>query len=404
MNAGLKTWMFVVMLVVVVALPVVPALPEQAREDYSVHHVSAFSDGKAEKMINFNAPGTDKSASIALPNGARVISASMNITGLPTTDGGTDYPENITVDAGNDGSLEYAFQGKGYGRMGYQTLFANGATYLNVSLPQNGGTNATPSVRLPKNATVTSIKMDLANLRGGGGGGLRVAIECAAASTSRDDPNNDPPYTLKTLLQTQGWAADIVVGTDIDTQQELNQYSVVLTGDSGNNDDDHASYESALEQWVRSGGGFVGLGWIIYSTLQNTAMDRILPIMCNGYVFDTSGTITITNNNHDITTGVNNFPVQSYVESSSGGADNGATVLATNPSSKPCVTCWNLDLGRAVCLGPVSFGNFAGYSGTKAYYSDNNFKTLLLNSISWCAGKRTLNCSLDIANDGNIEW
>jgi hypothetical protein len=149
-------------------------------------HVTSFSDGKAEKIVSFAAPGTDKSASIALPNGARVLSATMNITSLPGADAVSDYPENLTMDVGNDGTLEYAFQGKGYGRMGSQTLFSNGAPYLNVSLPQNGGTNATPSVRLPRNATVTSAVLTISSGGVLGSGGKMLVCGAASATYVQD--------------------------------------------------------------------------------------------------------------------------------------------------------------------------------------------------------------------------
>ena len=197
---------YAILTILMVIAPAISVPAAEPRVEDRIFHVTNFSDGKAERIISFSAQGTDKSSSIAIPNGARVVSATMNITGLPTSDGGTDYPENITVDAGNDGSLEYAFQGKGYGRMGYQTLFSNGATYSNVSLPFNGGTNATPSVRLPKNATATSTKMDIANLRGGGGN-LKVGIETAPASKARDTANNDPVYSIQSICTAQGWTA-----------------------------------------------------------------------------------------------------------------------------------------------------------------------------------------------------
>jgi hypothetical protein len=181
MNLKKRTWIFALLATIMLTVPMVPASPQQAREDYTVRHVSTFSDGKAERTVSFGASGTDKSVSIALPNGARVLSATMNITSLPGADAGSDYVENLTLDVGNDGALEYAFKGTGYGRMGYQRLFSTGASILNVSLPVNGGTNATPSVRLPKNATVTSATLSVGS--GGGIGGAGKLLILAADST-----------------------------------------------------------------------------------------------------------------------------------------------------------------------------------------------------------------------------
>jgi hypothetical protein len=402
MDKMAKGWIWALFAVLMMTVPYVAGTSAGPRAEDIIVHVSTFADGKGEKIINFAGPGTDKSLNIAIPNGARVISATMNITGLPTTDGGTDYPGNITVDAGNDGALEYAFKGTGYGQMGYQTLFSNGANFLNVSLPQNGGTNATPSVRLPKNAVVTSTKMDVANLRGGGGG-LKVAIEAGPSCLSRTTVNNDPVYSIQTLCQANGWVGNIVQGTDIDTQQELNQYSTVITGDSGSNDDDHATFQNALDTWVQAGGGFVGMGWITYSTTVGSAMDNVLPQVCNGYGYDSSGTITITGN-HEITSGVNNFNVQQYCEYPSSGVDNGAVTLGTSPSGKQTIVYKNYGLGRSVYIGPIAFGCFQTYPNAANYYNDANFKLLLANALRWTSGKLLLNCSVDFTNNGGVDW
>ncbi|MBM4249166.1 MAG: hypothetical protein FJ149_06970, partial [Euryarchaeota archaeon] len=393
-----------VLLTLVIVMPTFSAFAgkERAVPDIVIH-VSTFTDGSTSKVLDFQQGGTDDSVSVRLPNGAVVLSAKLNVTGLPLVEGGTDYPYNVTLDLNGAPPAEWQFKGKGYGQMGRQTVFTNGATNVNLSLPLKGGTNSTGAIRLPLGATVTSAKMNITNLRGGGGGG-RIAIECAQNSRARDTQGNDPVYSIQALAQAYGWEADIVVGTDIDTQEELAKYAMVIAGDAGFNDDDHSTFDKALDTWVQNGGGFVGLGWIVYSTTAGTGMNSVLPVVTPGYSYDSSGTITITDKNHELTVGVNDFSVQQYCEYPSNGIKNGASSVANAPSGRPCVAWWNLGAGRSVYIGPVSFGCFQNYPNTKNYYSDANFQNLLLNAIAFTAGQRTLNCSVDILNDGSAEW
>jgi len=206
-------------------------------------HVTTFSDGTSSRMLDFEYGGTDETVSIRLPNGPPSSRQAERLR-PPLVDGRADYPYNVQSTSRTPPAASGSFRGKGYGQLGRQTVFSTGAVMLNISLPLKGGTNSSSAIRLPKGATVTSAVMNVTNLRGGGGG-AKIAIEAGLNCRSRDTQNNDPVYSIQSLLQQYGWTADIVSGSDIDSPEELAPYSAVITGDSGYNDDDHGTFDKA---------------------------------------------------------------------------------------------------------------------------------------------------------------
>jgi hypothetical protein len=83
---------------------------------------------------------------------------------------------------------------------------------------------------------------------------LRVAIECANSSKARDVIGDDPVYAMKDLFEAHGFVATIVNGSNIDTLEELNNFDVVVIGDSGWDEDDFSVFQTALKAWVQNGG------------------------------------------------------------------------------------------------------------------------------------------------------
>jgi hypothetical protein len=377
---------FAVVLSIMMTVPMVPAPAENPRAEDIIFHVSNFSDGKTEKTLSFNGPGTDKSMNIALPNGARVISATMNITGLPTADGGSDYPENVTIDVGNDGALEYEFRGKGYGQMGRQTLFSNGANYLNVSLPLNGGTNATPSVRLPMNATVTSAVMNI-NKPGRG-----KILLCIADSASIAD-------NLKTILLTfpDVKQVDIVAaGTSTPTLATLKEYGSVLVA-SNNLFQDNKTLGDNLADYIDFGGGVV-VALFAHSgqwTLSGRFVSGGYCAITSGvtYASGTSNMGTVYVPNHPLLNGVNSFTATYTVTQNfiTPGAvriadfANGYTMLATKN------------------INGVDRADFGFPPNTNYWSPAADGKNLFHNALFY-VGRLAINCSLDVGNDGSFEY
>jgi hypothetical protein len=107
---------------------------------------------------------------------------------------------------------------------------------------------------------------------------LRVAIECANNSGSRDTPGNDSVYSMQKLFESCGFTTAIVNGSNIDTVEELNNYDVVVIGGSGWNDSDFSVFQPALKDWVQNGGGVVATGWAIFEMQAGGDLDQILPV------------------------------------------------------------------------------------------------------------------------------
>ncbi|HVP92438.1 MAG TPA: hypothetical protein VMS94_01715, partial [Acidobacteriota bacterium] len=211
---------------------------------------------------------------------------------------------------------------------------------------------------------------------------LRVAIECANGSYSRDNSTYDPVYSMQDLFESSGYETAIVNGTDIDTVEELNNYDVVVIGDSGWADNDFNVCQSALKEWVENGGGVVATGWTLWGIdhtgITGGDLDQILPVSPPDY-WEISGNITMTSVNNLIAQGVADFPIYGYAEfPSSESADSGATVLGvTTANNDPVVVVWSYGLGRTVYLGPIYFADFQSY-GNEGLYTDANAVKLLL--------------------------
>lgn len=163
--------MCAVLMAAMMLMPVIPGLGEDARAPPAiVRSITTLGDGTSEKTLTFSNAGANSDLYLTIPNGATVLSAKINLTGLPASPGGKDCPENVTLDVGDDGTPEYAFKGKGYGLMGEQTLLANAtnsSTSYKVPFFQ-GGTNETIKIRLPKTAKVTRAGLNLLGSHGSG--------------------------------------------------------------------------------------------------------------------------------------------------------------------------------------------------------------------------------------------
>ncbi len=220
-------------------------------------------------------------------------------------------------------------------------------------------------------------------------GTIRVAIEIADSSIGRQTPN--ACYAINALCQAQGWTSAIVAGDELDEWNELMNYDVVVTGDVGNADNDFDVYDNNLSKWVRSGGGFVGLGWMVFGVYlgpgRGSAMDSVDAVMAHdNYGFQTAGVVQMVDTTHPVTHGVSNFNVYDYGEYSVAGLWPGAVMLGNydaNPD-KASVAVKTYGDGRSVYLGPIYFADFASHNNAGMYTNANAVK-LLRQSIVWAA-------------------
>jgi len=122
---------------------------------------NSFVDG-IEKVVSISQKngGNDSSTYFALPRTANVTYATLNISGMPYTPGGRDYPKNVSISVCADNDIEWQFRGDSYGMLGYQNTFLSEQTakYVNFNSP---GEEASVKIRLPRNATANSFSMSI---------------------------------------------------------------------------------------------------------------------------------------------------------------------------------------------------------------------------------------------------
>jgi len=132
-----------------------------------VRQITTFGSGNPEDFVTFSGPGEDANLYLTIPNGATIISATFNVSGEKYA---SEYPENVTLDVGDDGDIEWAFEGDGYGYLGHQVLISNSTNFTrSMRVPfYEGGTNDTILIRLPKEANVTKAVLKLEGSKGTG--------------------------------------------------------------------------------------------------------------------------------------------------------------------------------------------------------------------------------------------
>jgi hypothetical protein len=128
----------------------------------AVFDVTAFDGNQTGRTVRLEPGTTDDSIAVTLPGNAQVVNASLELSALPFTPGGSDYPLGPSLDIGADGTVDWAFSGFAYGAMGRQTLFHDGSrTAAHYNLSMGSGDRAVLPVRLPANATVEAGSVTL---------------------------------------------------------------------------------------------------------------------------------------------------------------------------------------------------------------------------------------------------
>ena len=145
----------------------------------------------------------------------------------------------------------------------------------------------------------------------------RVAVECKTESRNCEN-NAESAFKIEEVIEASGAGiADVVDGSQIDTPGELANYAVVVIGGSGRGGDtDYGVFQSALKQWVQSGGGVVATGWTLWHLgvdgFTSGDLESILPL---GWSTASKSTGDITKNQtvHPVTIGVSDFVTPHHV-------------------------------------------------------------------------------------------
>jgi len=118
----------------------------------SAETIEKFKDNSTEKEIIFEEQGTNNKTYFSIPKKAEIMNAQIKISG--------ELTENPILDIGEDNEIEWQFSGKGYGQLGYQTLFNNNASQNALKFIEKGF-DTTSSILLPKNALIKSAEIDV---------------------------------------------------------------------------------------------------------------------------------------------------------------------------------------------------------------------------------------------------
>jgi|GEM_PF-1710728 len=218
---------------------------------------------------------------------------------------------------------------------------------------------------------------------GGGGNGL-IAVVAAPG-------NNTGLQSIVAQLNDQTFAnnnAVFVSVSDVDTLQELSQFSAVLIGGVGHYSNQFSGFAANLRAYVEGGGGLIVTGWGIYAAgglfgQTDADFNAIVPVNTASYSWFGYPTINPISG-HPITNGVTSFGGSEYTEypSSSPQIKTGATVLAT-VGGTPVAAAMDVGKGRSVYLGPT-------YAGSTTYNTatlrTGEADQLLEQAAAWVAG------------------
>ena len=119
--------------------------------------VDRFSDGSMEKIVGLSGVSYNDTAKVTIPNNCTLDAASLRIETVYNENG--EYPENLEVDIGSDGNLEYAFKGTGYGAFGKQNRLHDGRTSAEATIVPGAG--AYYYLKIPSDAVVTNASFEL---------------------------------------------------------------------------------------------------------------------------------------------------------------------------------------------------------------------------------------------------
>ena len=160
--------------------------------------ISLFSGGMAESDAFLYSGGSATVANLSVPLSSVILSGNMAVSTLA----GGAYPASPSVDIGADGTVEWNYDGTGYGSFGEQTLLEDGSGSREFSFPIAG--NGTARVLLPKNATVQSAGFDLEGFAGQKwwNTSWRNRVPLTVKELAGKDQTD---FSVETLLDTRNW-------------------------------------------------------------------------------------------------------------------------------------------------------------------------------------------------------
>jgi hypothetical protein len=160
---------------------------------------------------------SDSSTYFSVPlHKGKIQEASLKITCSPNDNGVALL--NPRLDVGIDNDYEWEFTGKGYGSVNHQTLFHNNMDRRVVAIGKNNLYNTDTKIYLPKDAKITSAKM---NVEGGDVSFSEVFITAVNSMNdvyyikSNGDKTFGKPQFIENLGQNTSWPRSYSYGVGI---------------------------------------------------------------------------------------------------------------------------------------------------------------------------------------------
>ncbi len=147
----------VVLMLIAVAFPLPDATSGQTTPQSGLV-VDEFEDQLSERDLAFPGPGYNDQTAVVLPNHAFVDSATINMS-FGTFPGTRSAPWDPSLDVGDDGSIDWAFDSDKGGPLGFQDSFSDGSRQKDLRFI-NGGTREF-FIKLPRDATITEAYIDV---------------------------------------------------------------------------------------------------------------------------------------------------------------------------------------------------------------------------------------------------
>ncbi|MEW5759691.1 MAG: FG-GAP-like repeat-containing protein [Candidatus Thermoplasmatota archaeon] len=114
-----------------------------------MNEITIFFEDKGSKILN-----------IEIPN-SYALNGTINISTIKYE----EYPLDLTLDVGNDGSIDWKYSGLGYGSFGYQSFFSRG-TKIEKTIVNGYTIDTSISFLIPREAKVINASMSVMGNKG----------------------------------------------------------------------------------------------------------------------------------------------------------------------------------------------------------------------------------------------
>jgi len=371
--------------------------------------VKNFSNGGSNLTIDFPSAGMDNTNGLSVQSGLFVDTATLRLHSMDPAIGDRDYPSNITIDIGGDGLNEWQWKGQGYGPLGMQNTFTNGLKAANASIGASGGNDSSMMIRMPKKAVVRSA---VVNVSAGTSIGTPGKILCIYAEYTGYGWQNDPINKLKAFTSDFNTVDGFNGQSGTPTWDQIKDYSGILLWSQWNYGyafQNGANLGDLMANYVDAGGAVVLADYAMLQSGNYYLGGRFNSggyycIQPSGSIYYTSNSgITINQPGHPLFNGFNsiNWNYYGYTYVSGSNAASGATSLAKDNYNGWCFAATKTING--VDRVDLNFWPIS-YNSPNAYWGYGGDGDKLLKNALLFAGRKPVNISVDMFNDGTTDF